>query len=93
MKEVHYFECVVCGKRFPPKQREDCWLHETRECLKLRVYGSGLDIRREDTSRCIARVPDDGGYYFFQCKRRRGHGEDGLYCKTHAKRHPAKEQP
>jgi len=91
MKEVHYFECVVCGKRFPPKQREDCWLHETRDCLQLRVYGS-FPMVREDTKRCVARV-SDGGHYFYQCTRPRGHGEDGLYCKTHAKRHPAKEQP
>jgi len=38
-----------------------------------------------DEARCIARVPDDTGFHFFQCRRKRGHGPSGKYCKQHAK--------
>ena len=38
---------------------------------------------REDPSRCVVEV--SGGYRFFQCRRARGHGENNLYCKQHAR--------
>lgn len=46
----------------------------------------------EDTNRCIESVGDGSYWHFYQCSRKRGHGEGGLYCKQHAKRHPAKEE-
>ena len=39
-----------------------------------------------DETRCIARVPYEGGWHFHQCTRKRGYGPDGKYCKQHAKR-------
>jgi len=39
----------------------------------------------EDPTRCVATVADETGWHFYQCKRKRGHGSDGLYCKQHAK--------
>lgn len=36
----------------------------------------------ENPKRCIEEVMD--GYFIVQCKRKRGHGPDGLYCKQHA---------
>lgn len=44
----------------------------------------------EKTAYCIERVHNN--YLFFQCNRKRGYGQDGLYCKQHAKRHPAIEE-
>jgi hypothetical protein len=37
----------------------------------------------EDPDRCVESVSD--GYLFYQCKRKRGYGPGGLYCKQHAK--------
>ena len=37
-------------------------------------------------TRCIARVADDTGFHFFQCRRKRGYGPNGNYCKQHAKK-------
>ena len=45
----------------------------------------------EDPRRCVADVPDDSGFHFYQCFRQRGSGKDGLYCWQHAKRHPVEE--
>jgi len=39
----------------------------------------------EDPTRCIAEVADETGWHFYQCKRKRGYGPGGLYCKQHAK--------
>jgi hypothetical protein len=46
----------------------------------------------EDKSKCFESVSDGTGFHFYQCRRKRGHGKDGLYCKQHAKRHPASEE-
>ena len=43
----------------------------------------------ENVGRCIEVVYPQEQWATRQCLRRRGHGEDGLYCKQHAKRHPA----
>lgn len=32
------------------------------------------------------------GWLFGQCSRKNGHGDRGLFCKQHAKHHPAQEQ-
>ena len=39
-----------------------------------------------DETRCIARVADDTGFHFFQCRRKRGYGPNGNYCNQHAKK-------
>ena len=40
----------------------------------------------EDKTRCVQTVwPRSGGWIDSQCKRKRGHGPNGLYCKQHAK--------
>ena len=60
--------------------------------MSERRYGAWSGNPRghpEDSARCVASVYGDG-YRSSQCARRRGHGEDGLYCRQHAKRRPAK---
>lgn len=47
---------------------------------------------REDTNRCRKAVANFTGYHFYQCRRKRGHGPDGQYCKQHAKRYEGKEK-
>ena len=37
----------------------------------------------EDPRRCIEKINDPNEWYSHQCKRKRGHGPDGLYCKQH----------
>lgn len=50
--------------------------------------------RPEDPERCVEAVPSDNrAPTFFQCARKRGHGEDGLYCRQHALRHPDLSAP
>lgn len=44
----------------------------------------------ENQKNCIEEVWRD--WHSHQCTRARGHGKDGLYCKQHAKRHPAEEK-
>ena len=45
----------------------------------------------EDKSLCVQEVWAPGrGIHCYQCRRKRGHGPDGLYCKQHAKQ---KERP
>ena len=44
----------------------------------------------EDHQRCIKEVwpiTTNAGWHPYQCLRRRGYGESGLYCKQHAKKH------
>ena len=43
----------------------------------------------ENKNLCIADVMDFSGWHLLQCSRKRGFGLDGLYCKQHAKNHPA----
>jgi hypothetical protein len=45
----------------------------------MRKYG----IHAEDPNRCVA-VVKDTRYTEHQCRRKRGHGHDRLYCKQHA---------
>jgi len=55
---------------------------------KPQLYGfndsRGKQLVREDPERCIAEVWYDRGFMTLQCKRKRGYGKDGLYCKQHA---------
>ena len=52
-----------------------------------RIYGAwaGNPVGTpEDTTRCIEEVMESGrGSFFYQCRKKRGHGEGGLYCKIH----------
>jgi len=41
----------------------------------------------EDITRCIWEVWPNDTYIPHQCRRKRGYGKDGLYCKQHAKKH------
>ena len=44
----------------------------------------------EDVMRCSEEVWNADWYTrAHQCSRKRGYGRDELYCKQHAKRHPA----
>ena len=40
----------------------------------------------EDKTRCVQEVSDPRSYIGHQCLRKRGHGDDGEYCKQHAGR-------
>ena len=54
-----------------------------------RVYGQWAGEPKgvkEDPTRCVEEV---WSWYSRQCSRKRGYGKDGLYCKQHAKNHPA----
>uniref|UniRef100_A0A6M3JC16 Uncharacterized protein n=1 Tax=viral metagenome TaxID=1070528 RepID=A0A6M3JC16_9ZZZZ len=56
-----------------------------------RIYGQWAGNEKgvpENIRRCIEEVCNQ--YIFYQCKRLRGHGPDGLYCKQHAKRYEVK---
>lgn len=53
----------------------------------------------EDTSRCAYQVARNHGRWtnFYQCRSKRGHGRDGLFCKIHTadaikKREEAREK-
>ncbi len=54
----------------------------------MRRYGSWAGNEKgnpEDTTKCIVEVHDSSrGCLSHQCRRKRGHGPDGLYCKQHA---------
>jgi len=43
----------------------------------------------EDPKRCIAEVYRQHSWIPGQCYRKRGYGENGLYCKQHAKKKEA----
>ncbi len=40
---------------------------------------------KPDTDRCAKEVQSDGGFHFYQCSRKLGHGPNEMYCKQHAK--------
>lgn len=40
----------------------------------------------EDKTRCVAEVSHFTGWHSFQCRRKRGYGPKGEYCKQHAKK-------
>ena len=47
---------------------------------------------RERLDRCAQEIfSGDSMYIGRQCSKPRGNGENGEYCRVHAKRHPAKE--
>ena len=55
---------------------------------KGRIYGQWAGNphgRHEVLTRCITEIWPQGGYIPYQCRRKRGHGPDFLYCKQHAK--------
>jgi len=55
---------------------------------KLRVYDEWSGNEKgtpEDPTRCIVAVPSWSGWHSPQCRRKRGFGPEGLYCKQHAK--------
>lgn len=57
---------------------------------ELRVYGAWAGNpagHKESTAHCIAHVYNQfNGHLDSQCRRLRGHGPGGLYCKQHGKR-------
>lgn len=61
-----------------------------------RRYGSWTGNEKgvaENPANCIQEVwPKRGSWIPYQCRKERGFGEDGLYCRQHAKKHPAKEK-
>ena len=48
-----------------------------------RHYGSNNVA--ENKEKCTKEILPYGSYRLRQCGRKRGHGENGLYCKQHAK--------
>lgn len=70
--------------------------NETRqvEIILLATFGDWAGSPMgypEDRSLCLEHVTPQGEWIPRQCSRKRGYGDKGLYCKTHAKYHPAKE--
>ena len=49
-------------------------------------WAGNPDGHPEDTSRCIEEVFSRDDMMHHQCSRKRGHGPDGLYCKTHGRK-------
>lgn len=53
----------------------------------MRRYGvraGNPEGHREDPARCVAEVRESGRWpHYHQCSNKRGHGPDGLYCRTH----------
>lgn len=59
-----------------------------------RRYGFPKTLKlEEDETKCVQSVrPKDAVFgYHEQCKRKRGHGKDGLYCVQHARFHPRED--
>lgn len=62
----------------------------TTAARRYGAWSGRSDGFREDVTLCIESVYASGRILIdHQCRRRRGHGLDGLYCAQHAKRHPA----
>jgi hypothetical protein len=57
-----------------------------------RIYGAWAGYPEgdaEDETCCIEEVSTRERWTrYHQCFRKRGHGENGLYCKQHATQHP-----
>lgn len=54
----------------------------------LRRYGTWAGNEngtQENTHDCIMQVSDSMGWHSYQCRRKRGFGPKGLFCKQHAK--------
>ena len=80
------------GWDYPPGAEHDLSAPYNQKDEEPRVYDkSGVNPKGipEDKTRCIAEVTAWSGWHSYQCQRKRGYGQDGLYCKQHAKRHPA----
>lgn len=45
----------------------------------------------ENRTRCVEPVYVTANFSGIQCYRKRGHGKDGLYCRQHARKHPAED--
>lgn len=59
------------------------------------VWGGNPSGTRYDPNCCAEEVTPSGTSFRVpsQCKKKPGFGFDGLYCKVHAKKHPAANQP
>jgi len=89
--------CASTGSRWASRRLLGCWstlgrqrskMHEPKPLKDgLRRYGKWAGNpsgNREDTSRCIVSVtPNERSPIQHQCYNKRGHGPNGLYCKTH----------
>lgn len=61
----------------------------------MRRYGeSAMNPRgfKENPTKCVEEVWERSGWHSYQCRRLRGHGPDGLYCKQHAKQKEAHDR-
>lgn len=57
-----------------------------RESMVYGIWAGNPKGVPEDETCCIEEVfPRDGSWIPAQCQRKRGHGDDGLWCKQHAK--------
>ena len=59
-----------------------------RRRIEMRRYNKWAGHKKgtpEDERLCIVEVHDSHGWLYHQCLRKRGYGENGLYCKQHAK--------
>lgn len=64
------------------------WIETLSEKIRERRYDQWAGNPKgilEDPTRCIEEVTDETGWHHLQCRRKRGYGKDGLYCKQHAK--------
>lgn len=61
----------------------------------MRTYGqwAGNPVgTQEDTTRCVEEIYGSISSSY-QCHRKRGYGQGGMYCKQHALNHPAEDAP
>jgi hypothetical protein len=49
-------------------------------------WAGQLNGRREDITRCVVEIFPRDAYISRQCRRLKGYGPEGEYCKQHAKR-------
>lgn len=65
------------------------WVPEPKSdgLRRYRTWAGNPAGTKEDKTRCVMSVHDEGRSPLnHQCRRKRGHGPDGLYCKQHSKR-------
>lgn len=65
----------------------------SEEEVKPRRYGVWAGNKNgtpEDPARCIVELVkyNNGWPSYSQCRRKRGHGQDGLYCAQHGRSAP-----
>lgn len=59
----------------------------------LRAYGYVWNKQKEDLTLCIESVPEPGrGCASYQCRRKRGFGPTGEYCRQHSPESVAKRR-